>query len=153
MSSEVKCLICLDPRTKHQYLLNPADNSVEVQWDLTQESRSFYDRELAILETLRGFDTSDWYFNSLDYKNYRKRRIKPHLLQPDAYPYPAFTTSKELSSAFAEETDVKLVVDISEYMGDPLPQDQSSEDETLSQTSNSYIYNTEQKIFNIKACL
>lgn len=153
MSSEAKCLVCLDPRTKHQYLLNLVDNSVEVQWDLPQESRSYYDRELAILETLRGFDTSDWYFNSLDYKNYRKRRIKPHLLQPDAYPYPAFTTSKELSSAFAEETDVKLVVDISEYMGDAMPQDQPSEDDTVSQSSNSYIYNTEQKVFNIKACL
>lgn len=153
MSSEGKYLICLDPRTNHQYLLSLSDNHVEVQWDLSPDSRGFYDDQLAILETLRGFETADWHFNSIEYKNYRRRRIKPHLLQPDAYPFPAYTTSKELSSAFAEETDVRLIVDISEYMGEAMLNYQGSEDDTLSQASYSVLYNTEQKSFNIKACL
>ena len=111
-------LLAIDPLTRHLYHLDRKTQVLTRINKTSQKAKEHYYKEVEKFETLRGFSISNWSFDSPEAQNYRRRELRDHLLQKDPYPYPAFVTSRELSSAFANSTFVKLYVDISEYIGD-----------------------------------
>ena len=113
---EKQSVIILDPKSKSLYRYNLDTHVVKFESSSTEESKRTIEVEIRNLEHLCGFDITGWNFSSKETTSYRSRAIWKYLIQPEASPYPSYTTCRELSSAFASVTEIKLIVDISRYL-------------------------------------
>lgn len=111
-------VLFLDPSDRNFYKYDLKANKVLLADSITLEYKNKIDTEIEKFEYLRGFDITNWSFESEEAQNYRKRAIWQYLLHPECSKNPLFITSKELSSAFAEVTDIYFTIDISEYFPD-----------------------------------
>lgn len=111
-------VLFLDPSDRNFYKYDLKENTVSPAGSVTIEFKNKIDTEIEKFELLRGFEITDWDFESEEAQNYRKRAIWQYLLHPECSKTPLYITSKELSSAFAEVTDIVFTIDISEYFPD-----------------------------------
>lgn len=141
---EKNSILFLDPALRSFFRYDLKENNVTIAEEITIEYRQQIDEEIEKLEYLRGFDVADWQFDSEEAQNYRKRAIWQYLLHPACSKTPAFITSKELGSAFAEVTDVYMNIDISEYLPG---EDPSSDSDEFEEKAEIKVKLTRKKIF------
>lgn len=111
-----KTVLVLDPVKKQLYTYNFDTHQISYKPDASKTHQEQIESELKSVSNLKGFDLTGWYFNSPECKKYQNRALWPHLTKSYTTNYPAFTTSRELSSAFSNVTDIKIRVNISEYI-------------------------------------
>ena len=143
-------VLCCDPATGTPYRLSLSTG--ECRYEETLETWDFRE-EVEQLKLLNSLETCDWEFRSEACEMYRRRRLRSALLQKSASQYPAYTTSRELSPAFADKTDLRLIVDLSEYISDSSI---SSETRVYSEESSefaSFVYRSAENILEMKASL
>lgn len=110
-------MITLDPDSKSFFRYDLEKNEYFYEENQAKDlEKERIDSEINNLEYLKGFDVTGWRFISKECERYRKRAIWQYLLQSECSDYPAFISNRELSSAFADEIDIKLTVDISGYV-------------------------------------
>ena len=143
-------VITLDPESKLLFRYNLESNEFTPETRYIDIEKNKVEEEIRNFETLRGFESTDWTFLSEECENYRRRAIWPYLLQPDCGEYPAFISSRELSSAFADEIDIRLSVDVSSYIN--AGSDDSDED-LKTEEKESIQYNKAEKIVHFKVSL
>ena len=111
----MKTVVCVDPGWKRVYRYHLHTE----QYILEQESpfpQSHLAQDLINLESLKGFDLTEWEFSSPSCTTYRHRRLRPSFLLPSASKSPVFTTSKALSPAFTDKPNIYIRVDLSSYI-------------------------------------
>jgi len=147
-------VLCCDPASATPYRLNLLSGACSyepllAEYDFTQE--------IDQLNSLNSLETCDWEFKSDACETYRKRKLRQALLQKSASQFPAYTTSRELSPAFADKTDIRLIVDLGMYVGENsgLLQDSRGEFDKLGEESEfaSFVYRSIDHILEIKASL
>lgn len=146
-------VLALDPEKKLLYRYDLETHEVIFEEILSRDNAQAIENEIKEMEHLRGFELTGWMFDSKQCKSYRQRALNRHLISSIDSKYPAFTTTRELSSAFSNVTDIKLKVDISNYLNKKaLSFDEITEDSNHgSQKSMEFNKLTNELIF--KVCL
>lgn len=122
--------------------------------DYQSESLSLQiDSEMKQVHQLRGFDLTGWYFGSPECCLYQHRALWPHLTKSYTTSYPAFTTSRELSSAFSNVTDLKILVNASNYMDSHATDSSFQVSKNKTESSASITVNRSERTILFKACL
>ena len=111
-TGEHKVVLCVDPQTGHSFRLNLETNEIAIEKDSDPRK---YEAELNRFEYLKGFSRLSWSFESEATHNFRRRAMQRYLLHKDPSDNPCYLIDSELSSAFADVSDLKLHVDISNY--------------------------------------
>lgn len=147
-------VLCCDPVSATSYRLNIQSGACSYEPLLSEQD---FTKEIEQLSILNSLETCDWEFKSNACETYRKRKLRSALLQKSASQFPAYTTSRELSPAFADKTDVRLIVDLGSYIGENpgLMQDRRGEFEKMEEGSEfaSFVYRSMDHILEIKASL
>lgn len=146
---EKNSILALDPSTRVLYRYNLLKHSVKIEKEFSEISKKDIDTEIKTLEHLSGFDITGWNFVSKEADKYRRRALWDYLIQPEASPYPAYTTCRELSSAFASVTEIKLIVDVSRY----IPEANDLEGGELGKPRASFIFNRSNQLITFKVSL
>ena len=148
-----KILIALDPLSRTIFHYNLETHTTEFDKDNSEKAKKEIESEITTLEHLRGFDITGWTFSSADCTNYRQRALWNYLVQYPACPYPAYTTSRELSSAFASVTEIKLIVDISNFLDESRLSPPESENGSKHRLRSSFFFNKMEKMVAFKVNL
>lgn len=155
IETESKVLLAVDPESRLLYRMNMT--SYELELEQTNDlSRNYYSTEVTKVERLLGKETIGWDFKSPEVERYRRRAIQPHLLQPDPSPFLSYTTGRELSSAYADITEIKFEIDVSDYVHESYIQSELSEEEgELSELSmnKSFAITRSTNTVEMKVCL
>lgn len=122
-------VLILDPKSRLLYRWNFETQTYTQEWSYSQNASTDISNELKDLEKLTGLSKTGWTFNSLDTQKYRFRKTSKNLFHPSACRYPSFVTFRELSSAFASVTSIRLYVDISRYIHSQVQKDLDSDKE------------------------
>ena len=146
-------VIALDPTSKRFFRYNLQKNTFSYEKDIPEQEKDKIDEELKKLDMLQGLEITGWNLISEESKNYRRRAIWYYLLQAEYSQYPSFISSRELSSAFADITDIKLIIDISSYIYSHNYSQSDSEEDLAIEEKNSIQYNKERKAITIKISL
>lgn len=147
-------ILVLDPVSAQLYRWNTETETYTQERSYSQKAAVDISNELKDLDKLTILDKSGWTFKSPEAKKYRYRRISKHLIQPSACRYPSFITFRELSSAFASVTSIRLYVDISRYIRQNLEKDSISGSISLSGNINqSFRFSKMDKIIECKVSL
>ena len=109
-------ILVLDPNSKQLYRYHFESNTHQALPTYSEQASHDIENELKDLDKLVNLDSTGWTFSSKQSINYRLSLIPRTLIHPSACPYPSFTTFRELSSAFASVTSLRLYIDISRYL-------------------------------------
>jgi phosphatidylinositol-4,5-bisphosphate 3-kinase catalytic subunit alpha/beta/delta len=149
---EKKWILLLDPELKQLYRYNLNTHSIKYEKEYTERATESIDSEIKILDHLRGFELSGWTFKSNECENFRRRAVWEYMIEPPAEDYPAYATCRELSSAFASVTYIKLIVDISRYLDESNISPPESEEDFKSSKQSFQLMRNE-KLFSFKVSL
>lgn len=111
-----RSILLLDPGSKLLYRYNFDTYNWKTEEAYTDKAAKDINNEIKTLDHLKAFELSGLTFKSPEANMYRNRILKENLIHPPACQYPSFTTFRELSSAFASVTSIKLSVDITRYV-------------------------------------
>lgn len=149
-----KLVLVLDNEKKQLFTYNLENHQISYKKEASETHQKQIELELKSLSNLKEFELTGWYFNSPECKKYQNRALWPHLCKSYTTNYPAFTTSRELSSAFSNVTDLKIRVNISQYLDKNTSElSQSSRKKMKVESSNSVVLNTSEQTLIFKACL
>lgn len=149
---EKNSVVVLDPSSRKMFRYNLKTNTVAFENKSDESELEKIDKELQKVSKLLGFHVSDWDFDSEKSDNYRRRGMWQYLLQPECSPYPAFIASKELSSAFAGETEILFTIDIADYITQDI-QNSFIEDELSIEEPASFNFEIPLQVINLKVSL
>jgi phosphatidylinositol-4,5-bisphosphate 3-kinase len=155
IETEAKVLLAVDPQSRLLYRMDLASYEVAVE-ETSDLSRNYYSTEVTKVERLLGKDTLNWNFSSPEVERYRRRAIQTHLLQPDPTGYLSYTTTREMSSAYSDITEIRLEVDVSDYMHERFIEPElSEEEEEVSELSlnKSFVVSRSTHKVEMKVCL
>ena len=146
-------VLALDPTSKLVFRYDLESHSYRLEEKYSEVEKDKIESELRILESLRGFDMTGWTFLSENCNNYRRRAIWPYLLQPECSRFPCFISSRELSSAFANVTNIKVLIDVTKYSLNTQNSSSNSEEDLKIEESDDIQFDKNEKLITLGVSL